>query len=326
MLSLTIYPHNPPAKGMTYKPRLKKLYALSNRRIISKYDYNGTIVIEDWDFRDTDNQVESRGDLPQPLNSGVSYWHIRNGDLTINWGTTEAAPAERLRYTEPNSETFPKFFFVDTGETETLEDPSDFVVPSWIPAGYSTAFYVAKHKDDVSYWARWIFDAGLQHHWPHTSAQVTDVCLDLHRLPADRTPKEAEAIERFDNTSNWGRLFMGYVWREMHRVNQPGGKTVNEMDALIAKMKAEFPNDAHIKVWYAAHNRLLWSIYTADSDDAGSRQIWTTNALGAGGELIYDINAANTQNGVLDAAAAEAEYADLVLNQYGLAFANNVGR
>jgi len=317
-------------------PELLKVYALDAQRFVTKSRQDGVTTIHHYDLRnetvvegkDVSWQSDDRTVYPIP---GIA---IYNNEFYVNvWippaqadptGLTKVSPKSWLR-TFSNSETYPLYLYLAPGETETLEDLTNAVIPTFIPGGETPANYIANNSPRIAYVARYHFDEGIHHEWAHNASKVKEVCLDLHELEADRTALEANAIIRYDNVVNRGRLIIGYIWREMKAVGQDGRKTYAEMDTLIQKLRDDMPDVDHIIDWFSDHNRVLWETYTSDTDTG--RQIWTTNDAGSGGELLYDINAAHTDaDNTLDSAAAAAEYKNIVIDQYNEAFAFNVSR
>lgn len=168
------------------------------------------------------------------------------------------------------------------------------------------------------------FCNSIGHHFPHMSGKIKGICTDLNT----DIPLEREHHDRFENLGQWGRLWIGYVWREVNKLGTPGAKTRKQLDDLTDVYMEEVVNPIGNKYydggwfgvddatpmgkWYSGHDLEHWRTCLADNDSAGSRQIRRMGTLGRCGDLVYDINVANVKDGVMDGAAAKKEFEDLV--------------
>ena len=138
-----------------------------------------------------------------------------------------------------------------------------------------------------------------------------------------------EDHRRYDHAANLGRGLIGYTWEQINILSDtsiPDGKkkTRAEIETLIEKLEATFPDQHAIDKFFVRHDEVNWQ------DVRQNRQIRLVGDNYRPGEILKNINEEHlkTKNGVtaVDQVSAENEYARCVKQCFRSAWADRRDR
>ena len=208
-----------------------------------------------------------------------------------------------------------------TGESESGQTVTETDADAQAPE--TDAEFVARKKAEVTEVAR-LFDSGLQTHWPRFEVRVDNVLANLSVgvNPAQDSHRQGLARkgrQKMDNVCNWGRLYIGYVWKQLNGLSGNMPVVQAAVTALINRLKQDFPNAERVRLFYLTHDVDDWTTKETEHEIWNSR---VENGAIVADTKVYDIRDANLVGGVYTAAAASAtlvEFEDLVITQYNAA-------
>ena len=246
-----------------------------------------------------------------PVTSGYFYHYFRSDSniykvsnrthlLTITANGSDLNPAslhdqQRYRYLAP-------------GETET-EEPIDaeFVYTETGP------FYARRVKRLLTDLARKFAD-NFNHSLPHLRGRSRNICHDLKTSEQH----EREELNRYDNTANYWKTLLGYMWKKVDDFeNALSVLTSEEKQQIDSIINTVNPQVHQTHDFYSDHDQDEW--HRIHNDE---RKIYMCDENCAPDELIHDINAQHMEvpegggDPVLNESNAEGEFANYSVTQF----------
>jgi len=295
-------------------PVLKKLYAVSDTRFVAKHTRNGVDEIVDYDFGNLDFRAFEDGKLMPPNfnNNNFKFAMMDAGELHITFDTpipSDASIPKTLDLTFDDAMTYPHYIFTASGETETPE--TAMKMPNWIkhPSRKAVSNALKVRVARVAH----RFAEGYSYSWAYLNTQYKTMSGLITNDPGN-TPKEVEAVQRRDATANWGRLLIGYVYRQVDRFKRSSDKqSYTAIHELVELLEAQIPSRYTIQEFHNRINVEGWLKYTSNEDTKLGREIWTRRETFGRWKKLYDINDNNTDgNDDLNTKKAEAEYGEII--------------
>ena len=196
-----------------------------------------------------------------------------------------------------DDDTFPKYHLWDDTETETDEPATETITlfdePTWLfqDIMFRRLYQVTRNFLD-----------GIK-------AEMVPLLQKTDQLAGGTGDDEDH--RKFDHAANLGRGLIGHTWDEINKLSDttiPVGKrkTHAQVEALVEKVEAVFPDSAAIDKFFIRHDESLW--YHVRQN----RQIRLVADDYKPGEIVRNINEehiAKTPPHHVDQAAAETAYA-----------------
>ena len=134
----------------------------------------------------------------------------------------------------------------------------------------------------------------------------------------------SEMLDRVANTGMHARLQIGYLWHQVLSAAHPllsKKPEKSKVEPLVKKVYENMQTPEHIKAFFHNHSREEWKkLRHQSSDDRNNHRrihVWDTDFTA--GDLLLDVNAKNTTNGVLSELDAKAEFHTCATADYKLA-------
>lgn len=233
--------------------------------------------------------------------------------------------------------TTPIFHYVAAGETAVI-DPGTPDVIQLVPIP-NAAFKAQQFQARLTF---------VSHHFvrslpPGVTPRLLSRHHDFTRTMANISTAEATENHRYDNSCNYFRALIGFLWRDCQRFidrakTVPEGaepvKTISQIETLVESLEhavmrqpvhAEHRShavghprdDMFVYHWLADHDESVWT------DKFDNKQIWLADEDTNPTELVYDIKAQHTDDqDTVDTAALASEEAAILVHGFNQAFSS----
>lgn len=317
-LRLTFSPH-----ALIGAPTVKKVTVTQSKRVVFKIDgrsrtlehrFNNVLDRHSYRFGDGVDYIESAS---------------RQGDIVTAHYRLYAGAQQTAVYTDFT--TLPIFHYVAPGETAALDALGNDVVE--VVPTFDNVLLAKQIRTRLTFAA---------HHFmrslpPAVTPRLFSRHGDLMRDQSNASSAELIEIKRYDNTCNYFRGLIGFMWRECGRLidrakTPPVGdapvKTMAQLEALVDVLETSLmgqpahlehgshaaggrTNDPHVLHWLADHDQSAWSSKFTE------RQMWSAYPDASAAELVYDIKAQHTnESGVVDTTALASEESKIYITSF----------
>ena len=281
-------------------PKITKIYYKGYRELVVKRIVGNKPDVWHIDCRhmaDTLNYESEEIQLSKGDNfSSISvrlYGTVDDALPTSFWETSSSGLIGNVIYSDDRV-TFPRYVYVDSGETGTEE--TDTYRPEWSKFHDRDVISEAWRKR-IGYVAH-RFALGFNHSWSFLNWHEGGEDPFVDHDPKTATASQKEAVARHINTANACRLLIGRVWCVVdHHANSKAPQNVREIldiDALVTKLEVQFPTPYAVQEFHNRHKIESWKVL-ANSDDKSMRRIYWWTKDYKRGAMLYDINRSNTR-------------------------------
>lgn len=317
-LRLTFSPHD-----IIGAPTVKKVTVTQSKRVVFKIDgrtrplehrFNNLLDRHSYRFGDGVDYIESAS---------------RQGDIITAHYRLYAGAQQTAVYTDFT--TLPIFHYVAPGETAALDGVRSDIVE--VVPTFDNVLMAKQIRIRLTFAA---------HHFLRSVPSAATPRLfsrhdGLMRQQANISGLELTENKRYDNTCNYFRGLIGFIWRECGRfidraktppVGSAPVKTMEQLEALVDTLESGLMGqpahlehgthaaggrmiDPHVFHWLADHDQAAWS---AKFDDC---EMWSADPEAGLAELVYDIKAQHTNDaGVVDTTALASEEAAIYITAF----------